>query len=82
MKKSLPVVLTLTLVLAVILSSSALALADFPMGAVNRTVQVTTGMNPGTYLVHEGFRNGDYATNNRENVTKARQSIYARSHRF
>ncbi|MCL1816590.1 MAG: hypothetical protein FWG43_03190 [Clostridiales bacterium] len=66
MKKSriILVSMIIALVLLMISFTSAMA-ADPPMGAVNRTITVNSGLGAGTYLVHDGFRNGDYASNNR-----------------
>ena len=61
--KKISVALRLTFTLAMILSFATMAMAaDFPLGASNRTVQVTTGINPGTYLVNGAYHDDPYTS--------------------
>lgn len=62
MKKILSIVLMLTLVLTMIFSvaTPTMATADLPLGAVNRTEEVTTGINPGIYIVNDSYNNDPY----------------------
>jgi hypothetical protein len=61
--RKVSVALRLTFTLAMILSFATAAMAvDFPLGASNRTVQVTTGINPGTYLVNDAYHDDPYTS--------------------
>lgn len=63
MKKLSSRALAITMALTMILSfSSPTMAADLPLGAINRTVEVTTGLNPGTYIVNDSYNNNPYVS--------------------
>ena len=51
---------TLALTMLLSLATPVLA-AEPPQGALNRTVEVTDGLNPGTYLVNDSYNNDPYS---------------------
>lgn len=52
---------TLALTMLLSLATPVLA-AEPPQGALNRTVEVTDGLNPGTYLVNDSYNNDPYTS--------------------
>lgn len=51
-KKSLALILALMIVMSCTLPAMA---ADFPVGATNKVVTITEGLNPGTYIANDGW---------------------------